>query len=272
MSTKNFFYLIIILLVSICLSSCNNIKKEGNQDFPASIEEMIKYYGEDFVSHTIINDNEVLVKFKDGFDIYFNIVNFKEKRIYILPILENTVVFKSAVSEDELIFEVYGGNNINSYEVFPYLVHAFKEDGEYKLSEEDKWSEVGESMAAKSSDKGVISDLIMEGNGLKIYFSAYEGEEAQFYAAFSDVPSTSVKFIDNNMVIELRESKISDYLDLGNLNNMSQTYIKDIVFKECEDHVIISISLSGTVKEYLLFKRTPDESGEDLPFLNIQFR
>ena len=46
--------------------------------------------------------------------------------------------------------------------MFPYLVRATKKDEEYELSKEDKWSEVGESMAAKSSDKGVIRDLKIE--------------------------------------------------------------------------------------------------------------
>lgn len=271
-TTKNIFYLIMILLASIFIVSCNNIRQTKIQDFPASIEDIKEYYGKNFLEYTTINDNEVLVKFKNENDIYFNIVNFKEKKVYILPILENNVIFKSAISDDELIFEVSGGNNINSYEVFPYLVRAIKKDGEYELSKEDKWSEVGESMAAKSSDKGVVSDLKVEGNGFKIYFSAYEGEEAQFYAAFPDIPSTTVNFIDNNMVIELRESKLSDDLDLDVLKDINQTYVNDIDFEEFEDRVIISIGLSDITKQYLLSKRIPDESGEDLPFLNIQFR
>ncbi|MBC8587179.1 hypothetical protein [Paratissierella segnis] len=272
MTTKNIFYLIMILLASIFIVSCNNIRQTKIQDFPTSIEDTKEYYGKNFLEYTRINDSEVLVKFKNENDIYFNVVNFKEKKKYILPILENTVIFKSAISDHELIFEVSGGNNINSYEVFPYLVRATKKDEEYELSKEDKWSEVGESMAAKSSDKGVIRDLKIERNGLKIYFSAYEGEEAQFYAAFPDIPSTYVKFIDNNMIIELRESKISDDLDLGILKDINLIYVDSIDFKEFEDQVIISIDLSDTTKEYLLYKRIPDESGEDLPFLNIQFR
>ncbi|MBC8588181.1 hypothetical protein H8707_08005 [Tissierellaceae bacterium BX21] len=112
----------------------------------------------------------------------------------------------------------------------------------------------------------------VERNGLKIYFSAYEGEEADFYAAFSDIPSTTVNFIDNNMIIELKESKISEELDLDILKDINQAYVDSIDFKEFEDRVIISIGLNDTTREYLLYKRIPDESGEDLPFLNIQLR
>ena len=127
-------------------------------------------------------------------------------------------------------------------------------------------------LAVKFSDKGVISDLKVERNGLKIYFSAYEGEEADFYAAFSDIPSTTVNFIDNNMIIELKESKISEEFDLDILKDINQAYVDSIDFKEFEDRVIISIGLNDTTREYLLYKRIPDESGEDLPFLNIQLR
>lgn len=85
MTTKNIFYLIMILLASIFIVSCNNIRQTKIQDFPTSIEDTKEYYGKNFLEYTRINDSEVLVKFKNENDIYFNVVNFKEKKnIYYL--------------------------------------------------------------------------------------------------------------------------------------------------------------------------------------------
>ena len=173
MNLRKISYLITIcLLINLFVVSCKNIQGDSEKfKFPTTIEEIKEHYGTGFLSHTAINENEVFVKHKGEFGNIYSVINFKEKKIYKIPTIIETLKFKDSINDNELIFEGLGGNHMNSYERFPFLINARKtENEEYELEEDIIWNEIGREIKTSTGNKGEIGDIIINSEGLQIRF------------------------------------------------------------------------------------------------------
>lgn len=273
MNFKKVLYLVVIcLLSSIFMVSCKDFQEDiGKTKFPMTIEEVKDYYGTEFVSYTSIDENQVFVKYKSEFGNAYRIVNFKDKRIYNIPVMIETLIFKELINENEIIFEAFGGNHINAYERFPFLIHASKTEGEdYKLEEDMIWSDLNEEIKTSVGKKGEVENIIISPEGLEIIFYPYEGEEADFYAAYVDIPPTTVEVMDShNMIITFKGSRISKNMDLNYLEHIEHKYIREIYLKEDKDYISIFITLTNETKEYGV---TKNKLHEEIPFIEVRFR
>jgi len=257
-------------MLSFVLIACIPVDQRENSDAPKNIEEVGNYYGDQLIEYFEIASHGVLVKYHDDLGDWHHVVNFDEGKTYQLPIIAGEVSLEKVINENEFLLLADGKNQLNSYQEFPYLLHAIKgSTNEYSVVRADQWRQIGESIEPVPGKTGSIRDIATSFDGLQIMFQPKVGDEVNFYAAYTDIPTTEINFDGNNsLLIKFTDASMAEDINLGFLNS-NHLYIQDIQLSQADDGVLLTLVLSDEAKEYFIFKKSLDQ---ETPIFDIRFK
>lgn len=264
------FFIALCLLFSSILISCNARSHETSQSLPRTLDEVKDYYKEQLVHYNKIDQHGIFVAYRDDVGMRYDIVDLEQQKIYKLPIMAGNLKVEGVLDESEIVFLTDGANHLNSYEKFPYLIRMIKGRNGYRIVEEEKWNSVGTDLKAVAGKKGCIYDVAVDFDGIQIMFEPIEGDASNFYAAYTDIPETSIYFDENKlMIIAFEDALISDKIQSSLLTSTKNYYIQYIQFQQKNNRVEISILLNENAKAYSALKRNLEEK---VPIFEIKFK
>lgn len=264
------FFIALCLLFSSILISCNARSHETSQSLPKTLDEVKKYYKEQLVHYNKIDQHGIFVAYRDDVGMRYDIVDLEQQEIYRLPIMAGDLKFESVLNESEIVFLADGTNYLNSYEKFPYLVRMIKSRNGYRIVEEEKWNSVGTNLKAVAGKKGSVYDIAVNFDGIQIMFEPIEEDASNFYAAYTDIPETSIYFDENKrMVIAFEDALISDKIQPGLLISIKNHYIQYIQFQQENNRAKMTIILNENAETYGVLKRHLEEK---IPIFEIKFK
>jgi hypothetical protein len=267
MKLKTLFGVMALIFAIVLLTSCT----EKTNAFPKSHEDVENFIGESFKNYIKISDDKgILTTEKDNI-ISNSMIFFNEKKISVIPLLANEFNVHSIVSPNHLVLETDGHNRNNSRQSYPELYDLIIDsDSNCEVLKSEYWHSLSDIVEINNGKKGDLSNILITFDGIQFQFSPSKDDEANFYAAYTDVPATNV--ISNNdkeITIRFKNSTTELSLDQLECSLTNNEWIKGVEWNQDGDALVVHVKFAKTNIEYNISKSSPDI---ERPYVNIVFK
>lgn len=284
--------IMVLLVVNIILVGCAVVEKEqintsenkkeniNSGNYKLTIEDIKKNYTEEKILNIEqINDEYVLVESqRETCANKFELYNLRTGDKDIMPTMPEFVTLEKIENENHIVFLSSGRNSECCFGTFPYLIRCIRVKSDIESTDdfialhEDKYFKLSEPVSSGSKGCSVLSDIIVTLDSIQVLFEPIPGQEAQFYAAATDIPVTSIYYDEdkNQMIIEMKIAHIGNiFKEKKEILTEKNKYIGSIQIVQSEEDVKLIIDIEDIAREYIAkIKRIP----KGLPFFEISFR
>jgi hypothetical protein len=258
---KKYLIVLFILLIILVVFIRENTIKHNKEIFKSNIPNLSNYKE--------LTDNICFYSISNEFGVVYKLGFFSDGHTITIPVQTNQLSFLNIISSKHFQFESDGSNSMFERNDFPVIYDVILNDDytNLEISKVNKYFDRTDIIACESSKDGTIDRILYLSDGLKIYFSPLLGNEANFYAAYTDVPSTNIEFDDKYLKINLANTNIKEKYSLENKYDYSNN-IKQITLNKTGESSQIIIEVSESVNYFQLDKSLADENE---PYLYIKF-
>lgn len=282
----------IILLNTFVLIGCTNQAKKAAststekqsttsniKTYKLTSEEIKKKYTDTKVkSIQNIGEDFILVESQqDTLANKFDIYNLGTGEMNTLPTMPDFVTLEKLVNEDYFIFLDSGKNSEGPFGNFPHLLSCIRvkndtnKDNDFITLYGDKYFSLDYSMQAGSKGSELMSDLNVTFDGLEVLFEPIKGNELEFYADFTDIPTTKTSFNKDlkQIVFEIGTNQLSKKLDgMKKVIVDNNQFISSYEITQKDNKIYLSVNVSDSAKTYMAkIKRLPNQ----LPYFTVVF-
>lgn len=259
--------------VDSILEQNDTIDKE-NKGVMLTIEKIKESYKE-ILNVKEFNNHYVLVQYSGEFDgTSFDLYNLKTGHKDLVTTGFPKLI--KIVNENEFLFLESGQSLGSPYWVAPSYLRCIRvkqianTEGSFKAVREEAYFNVDESMVFGDKNSDMISKVDSVDELLSVTFSPVPGKEANFMAAYSNVPVTTTSYIKdkNQLVVEFKDCETEEKLIEGKRNISDNEFISGYeIIKNKTDSKLI-IDLKSKAKAY---NCSTADLANGLVKLNIKF-
>lgn len=276
---------VIVLLLLACLSLHKPMTREPKQS-SISIEDVLKSYetGRVLSSHKIGTDFLLVEHQEDTLANRFYLHDLKSGRIDILPTGAEFVSLEEISDENHIVLRASGTNSESTYTTFPYWMHFFRNtkavesDPAFYVQKEDRFFELTTSVSAGSKPICQLKTIKLGVAGIEFIFAPVAGQEAEFYAGFTDIPPTDIRYDASKKMLSITFKGISvddQVLSETWTGESRYGYIRDLSMEQVDEDLVVKLTLKTAELLYLpsISLVGPYEgSTEDVAVLGIIFK
>lgn len=280
-------FMLAILFFSMSCTAVNNKRtntSENNEisklsNYKLTIEDVKKTYTEEKILNIVqVNDEYVLVESQRETCVnIFELYNLKTGDKDIMPTRTEFVTLEKIENENYIVFLSSGKNSESAFGTFPYYIRCIRTKNDVKSTDdfialiEDKYYKLSYSVSSGSKECDLLSDIIVTLDSIQVLFKPIPGQEAQFFAANTDIPVMRTYYVEdkNQMIIEMKKTQVSDiFKEKKEILTGKNRYIDSIRVVQDKENVKLIIDLEDYTREYITkVKRVPEGC-----FFEIRFK
>jgi len=153
------------------------------------------------------------------------------------------------------LFSADGTNGINGDRAFPFIIECQRhEDGvEFKMDKMTRYYGLSKSVEFGRKVKATLIDLRISITGIECGFGPMKGYEGNFYAAYTDIPSTKTAYNEekHQFIITFENTKIHEnVMSYDQELKRGNPFLNKVELIQDNEHCKVVVSLKETAKYY----------------------